>query len=56
MKNCPFCHNASIQKYGKQNNLQRYKYPSCNKTFTFKQFYLLPNRQLPQKMVNKLKI
>ncbi|WP_431834905.1 IS1/IS1595 family N-terminal zinc-binding domain-containing protein, partial [Gallibacterium anatis] len=24
-----------MQKYGKQNNLQRYKCPSCNKTFTF---------------------
>ena len=35
-KNCPFCLHSSIQKHGRQNNLQRYKCPHCNKTFTFK--------------------
>ncbi|WP_439239260.1 transposase-like zinc-binding domain-containing protein, partial [Lonepinella sp. BR2919] len=25
MKNCPFCQNPSIQRYGIQNNIQRYK-------------------------------
>ncbi|WP_428982057.1 transposase-like zinc-binding domain-containing protein [Mannheimia indoligenes] len=26
-----------MQKYGTQNNIQRYKCLNCNKTFTFKQ-------------------
>ncbi|WP_439328535.1 IS256 family transposase, variant Zn-binding type, partial [Lonepinella sp. BR2357] len=30
----PFCQNSSIQKYGTQNNIQRYKCSTCHKTFT----------------------
>ncbi|WP_458794200.1 IS256 family transposase, variant Zn-binding type [Pasteurella multocida] len=29
------CQYSPIHKYGTQNNLQRYKCPNCNKTFTF---------------------
>ncbi len=35
-KNSTFYLRSSIQKYGRQNDLQRYKCPHCNKTFTFK--------------------
>nr|WP_157395375.1 hypothetical protein [Ursidibacter arcticus] len=34
-KNCPYCQNTVIHKHGLKNNIQRYKYPSCSKTFTF---------------------
>ncbi|WP_424275957.1 IS1/IS1595 family N-terminal zinc-binding domain-containing protein [Cricetibacter osteomyelitidis] len=36
MKNCPYCQNSTLHKHGKKNNIQRYKCPYCNKTFTFK--------------------
>ncbi|MGY4679439.1 transposase-like zinc-binding domain-containing protein, partial [Ursidibacter arcticus] len=35
MKNCPYCQNTVIHKHGLKNNIQRYKCPSCSKTFTF---------------------
>ncbi|WP_442805510.1 transposase-like zinc-binding domain-containing protein, partial [Testudinibacter sp. TR-2022] len=36
MKNCPFCQNQNIRKYGVRNNIQRYKCNVCNKTFISK--------------------
>ncbi|MGX2970689.1 transposase, partial [Ursidibacter sp. B-7004-1] len=33
-KNCPYCQNTVIHKHVLKNNIQRYKCPSCNKTFT----------------------
>ncbi|WP_432416511.1 transposase-like zinc-binding domain-containing protein [Gallibacterium genomosp. 3] len=35
MKTCPFCQNQTIKKYGIRNKIQRYKYNTCNKTFTY---------------------
>ncbi|WP_420911984.1 transposase-like zinc-binding domain-containing protein [Muribacter muris] len=34
-KTCLHCQYSPIHKYGTQNNLQSYKCPNCNKTFTF---------------------
>ncbi|WP_439895569.1 transposase-like zinc-binding domain-containing protein, partial [Basfia succiniciproducens] len=33
---CPNCQKSSIQKYGTQNHIQRYKCNVCNKIFTLK--------------------